>query len=338
MKKSIVTLTILAALLLSLSGCGSAQPAASPAPAAEPQTAADGQAPAAESTPAPAPSEGQAAPSSPSDAAAAPARQDGERFEDVIVMEGMEETVRYEHIRNETAGFEMDYDYESFLRRSDAERECFLSVWDDPENPENYLEVTCGTGNAELVADAISATLSDEYEVYREVYDLDRAGSCIRLEASQLKGTNLMADQLQQVYIIPASDGCRIGTAHFSCEAAEGFGRRFSYMMRTLTVLDRAGAEALSDEQALSAVVKYCTLGNPELEKIVNAGEIPTYWEIISSDAQQVVILFRSYTGAQVRYYVDRALGDVSVTEFVPGVMTEEAQTDESFNVRDYLR
>ena len=27
-------------------------------------------------------------------------RQNGERFEDVIILEGMEETVRYEHVRN----------------------------------------------------------------------------------------------------------------------------------------------------------------------------------------------------------------------------------------------
>ena len=37
-------------------------------------------------------------------------RQDGERFEGVIILEGMEETVRYEHVRNDTVGFEMDYD------------------------------------------------------------------------------------------------------------------------------------------------------------------------------------------------------------------------------------
>lgn len=334
MKKSIVTLTIFAALLLSLSGCGSVQPAASPAPTAAPQTAADGQAPAEEAAPAPSENDGQAAPS---EATAAPVRQDGERFEDVIMLEGMEETVRCEHIRNETAGFEMDYDYESFLRRSDAERECFLSLWDDPENPENYLEVSCATASAELQATAISAILSGEYEVIREDCDLGRAGSCIRLEAFHLKGTNQIAQQLQEIYIIPASDGCRIGTAHFSSEAAEGFGRRFSWMMQTLTVLDRVGVEPLSDEQALSAVVKYCTLNDPDLEEIVNAGEFPAYWEIVSSDAQQVVILFRSYTGAQVRYYVDRALGDVTVMEFVPGIMTEESPTDESFSVWDYL-
>ena len=40
--------------------------------------------------------------------------------------------------------------------------------------------------------------------------------------------------------------------------------------------------------------------------------------EIVSSDEQQIVVLFRSYTGAQIRYYIERAAGDVSVTELVP--------------------
>ena len=81
-------------------------------------------------------------------------RQDGERFEATIVLEGMEETVRYEHIINETAGFEMDYDYEAMVRHSGSGRERFLSVWDDPEHPENYLEVAYRPEDAETAAAA----------------------------------------------------------------------------------------------------------------------------------------------------------------------------------------
>ena len=39
------------------------------------------------------------------------------------------------------------------------------------------------------------------------------------------------------VYIIPAPDGCRVATAHYSFESAEGFGRRFSYIVNTLTII-----------------------------------------------------------------------------------------------------
>lgn len=320
MKKTILSLLIIAALTLSLSGCGSSLPAENTAPAAEPQVTA--------AAPAPAEPVEQAA----------PARQDGERFETVIILEGMEETVQYEHIRNESAGFEMDYEYEDMIRRSDADGECFISVWDDPNNPENYLEVKYDTGNAELVASAVSATLSNDFELTRATRTLAGTGDCIRIEASVIKGTNSMADHLTAVYIIPAPDGCRIATAHSAIEAAEGFWRRFDYMLNTLSLLERPPVEsALSDELALSAIQYYCYDSNPELEGIVSAGEYPVSWTIESSDAQQIVVLYRSYTGAEVRYYIDRATGDTRVTEFVPGVTSEEMPSEESLNVWDYF-
>ena len=52
---------------------------------------------------------------------------------------------------------------------------------------------------------------------------------------------------------------------------------------------------------------------------------------------QQIVVLFRSYTGALVRYYIERAMGYTYVTEFVPGVTPEEQRTEESFNIWDQV-
>ena len=92
-------------------------------------------------------------------------------------------------------------------------------------------------------------------------------------------------------------------------------------------------AETLSDEQALSAIRDYCCKMNPDLESIVNDGEYTVYWEVSASDEHEIVILFRSYTGTQNRYYIDRATGDTYVTEYVPGVTLEEQRTDESFNI-----
>lgn len=217
MKKSVILCTILAALLLSLSACGSAPAAETEGPAAQPQVTASG---------------------SP-EAEADTGRQNGERFEAVIMLEGMEETVQYEHLISPAAGFEMDYDYESFVHRSEPNRECFISIWDDSENPENYLEVTGSAEDAETMAASVREALSQDYDLVEESRQLEGAGSCIYIEASALKGTGRMAEQLQAVYIIPASDGCRVATAHFSCEAAEGFGRRFSYMLNTLALIDR---------------------------------------------------------------------------------------------------
>lgn len=95
-------------------------------------------------------------------------------------------------------------------------------------------------------------------------------------------------------------------------------------------------AGALTDEQALSAIRNYCLLRNPDLEELVNDGDYPVYWEIDSSSEEEIVVLFRAYTGAQIRYHIDPVSGETSVTEFVPGVSAGEERTDESFNVRDY--
>ena len=167
---------------------------------------------------------------------AAPGRQDGERFEDVIILEGTEEPVKYEHVRNETLGFELDYDYESLSRNSEADRERFVSIYDDAQDPWNYLEVTRSTADTEAAAAAVSEALSAEYEVSRESITLERAGACIRLGAYTARDGGLPA-QIQTVYIIPAPDGCRIAAAHCAMEAAEGFGRRFDYMMQTFSVI-----------------------------------------------------------------------------------------------------
>ena len=165
-------------------------------------------------------------------------RQDGERFETVIVLEGMEETVHYEHIRNDALGMEMNYDYERFVRYSEADRERFVSVWDDPEDPENYLEVSCSAESAEAAAASVREELSQQYHLLESSRELDHAGHCQYVEASVLKGTNTMADQLQLIYIIPASNGCIVAREYLAVESSEGFGRRFSYMLNTLTFID----------------------------------------------------------------------------------------------------
>ena len=168
---------------------------------------------------------------------AEPDREDGERFDAVVVIEGMEETVHYAHLRNNTLGFEMDYDYERFTRIIEAEREYFVSVWDDPDQPENYLEVTYSAEDAEAAAAAVREKLSGTYELTESTRELEGAGECLYIEAAVLKGTNTMGDELQAVYIIPASDGCFVASAHCAVEAAEGIMRRFSYMLNTLSAI-----------------------------------------------------------------------------------------------------
>ena len=93
----------------------------------------------------------------------------------------------------------------------------------------------------------------------------------------------------------------------------------------------------MSDEQALSAVKRYCLISNPDLESMVSSGEYPISRQVSESREDQIVVLFRSYTGAEVRYYIDPVSGDTYATEFVSGITPDEQRTDESINMWDYL-
>ncbi len=95
--------------------------------------------------------------------------------------------------------------------------------------------------------------------------------------------------------------------------------------------------DTITDEMALAAIENYCCTKEPGLKEDADAGKYYVYWEISSSDENEIVVLYRSYTSALVRYYIDRTSGDTYVTEFVPGITPEEERTDESFNIRDYI-
>jgi hypothetical protein len=96
--------------------------------------------------------------------------------------------------------------------------------------------------------------------------------------------------------------------------------------------------EVLTREQALDAIKNYCFESNPDLESMTDSDEYTIYWEASESDSGEIVVLYRSYTGSETRYYIDPASGRCHVTELVPGIMDEEQPTDESLNVRDYLK
>lgn len=165
------------------------------------------------------------------------ALQPGERFEGTVPLEGTEQTVHYEAIRNDALGFEMGYDYENFVRQSEADCERFISVWDNPDNPEIYLEITHSSDDTETTAASIAETLSAQYNVSRWEYTLDRAGDCIDLRGELDKEGQMSIWELQMVYIIPADDGCFVVWGHYTQESAEGSGARFRGMMHTFAVL-----------------------------------------------------------------------------------------------------
>lgn len=100
---------------------------------------------------------------------------------------------------------------------------------------------------------------------------------------------------------------------------------------------ENADAAVITEDQALEAIRNYCFANNPELESMMNSGDYTIYFDASTNDAGEIVVLFRSYTAAQIRYYIDPVSGEVYVTELVPGIIDEEQKTDESFNIRDYM-
>ncbi len=188
---------------------------------------------------------GLPAPSGQPEAGTGTGRLDGEHFEGTVILEGMEETVRYEHVRNEDIGFELDYEYEALERHRAPDCEYFLSRYDDPDDPWNYLEVSSREDGADAVAAAVLAELSDDFDtVTASSLTLDLAGECSRLDASGAKAGRMPAGALTSMYIIPAADGCRVAAAHYTLESAEGFGARFAAMMNTLIVTEAAAPSA----------------------------------------------------------------------------------------------
>ncbi|MCR5107127.1 MAG: hypothetical protein K6B28_03105 [Lachnospiraceae bacterium] len=93
----------------------------------------------------------------------------------------------------------------------------------------------------------------------------------------------------------------------------------------------------LTDEMAVDAVMNYCYINNPDLKEIVEEGVYSVYWSVVSSDEKEIVVLYRSYTAALVRYYIDRISGETYETQFVEGITPEEERSDESFNIWDYV-
>ena len=170
-------------------------------------------------------------------------RQDGERFEETIMLEGMEEIVNYEHVIDKHIGIELDYEYESLSRSSATNLLVLTSIYDDQNYPQNYLEITYCSTDAASFTETLKESLSNYYDVTESKGMLEKMGSCTILDTSNPKDT----DGLVRVYIIPINSGCIVATSHFTIEAAEGFGARFANIVNTISTTDRNPEEVIGD-------------------------------------------------------------------------------------------
>ncbi len=134
-----------------------------------------------------------------------------------------------------------------------------------------------------------------------------------------------------------AVTGCGKASAELSepNEGVEVIGEETPVMAEEPAAEGEKG-KRLTDDQAVSAIRDHCRLENPELEGIEEDG-YQVSWSVESSNEKEIVVLFRSYTGAEVRYHIDPVSGETYVTEFVQGITPEEETTGESFNVWDEI-
>ena len=96
-------------------------------------------------------------------------------------------------------------------------------------------------------------------------------------------------------------------------------------------------SDTITEQQALEAIKKYSYLQDPELKNMEDSGEYTIYWDVSTNDNNEIVVLYRSYTAAEIRYYINPSSGDTYVTEYVQGITDEEQKTEETLNIRDYM-
>ena len=94
----------------------------------------------------------------------------------------------------------------------------------------------------------------------------------------------------------------------------------------------------ITEEQATQAIHDYCIESFPDLANMEGSDDYTLYWEASTNENGEIVVLYRAYTGALIRYYVNPDTGDTYVTEQVPGIIDDEQRTEETLNVKDYIK
>ena len=100
---------------------------------------------------------------------------------------------------------------------------------------------------------------------------------------------------------------------------------------------DEAAEELITEDQALQAIKNYRYSIDPDLKEMEDSDEYTIGWDVSTNERNDIVVLYRAYTGAEIRYYIDPKTGEAFATELVPGIIDEEQFTEETLNINDYL-
>ena len=104
------------------------------------------------------------------------------------------------------------------------------------------------------------------------------------------------------------------------------------------TAEESVQVDKITEEQATQAIHDYCIESFPDLANMEGSDDYTLYWEASTNENGEIVVLYRAYTGALIRYYVNPETGDTYVTEQVPGIIDDEQRTEETLNVKDYIK
>lgn len=94
--------------------------------------------------------------------------------------------------------------------------------------------------------------------------------------------------------------------------------------------------EPLTDELALTGFTNYLYHKVKNLQDILDERKYPCTWGISSSNERQILIMYKSHTGALYRYHIDRKTGKTYATRYYVETNSYR-KIKESFNVRDYV-
>ena len=110
----------------------------------------------------------------------------------------------------------------------------------------------------------------------------------------------------------------------------------YSELIPETTPEETEPPKPLTDEEAMTGFGNYLYFKIKNLQKILDEDKVPCTWGISSSDKNEIVIMFKSNTGALLRYHVNRNTGKTYVTQYA--VETNSFfRTRETLNVREYI-
>lgn len=95
-------------------------------------------------------------------------------------------------------------------------------------------------------------------------------------------------------------------------------------------------SKELDRDQTLAAIERFCREQNPDLNNM-SQDEYSFYWELTSETEQEYVFTYCSYTGSFTYFHVNKATGEVTTMEYVPGITDGEVPGAEEFQIWDYI-